>query len=91
MKVRFIIIISLIYFKGISERSYSQVKLKFKDLTKASEFYPAEDYHQDYYFKNCKIPYCHDIPGGSEFFRPPTSNWGALMLCVCSVVLCISQ
>jgi len=29
------------------------------ELTKASEFYEAEKYHQDYYFEKGTLPYCH--------------------------------
>jgi len=28
-------------------------------LLEKSEFYKAEDYHQDYYKKSSKVPYCH--------------------------------
>jgi peptide methionine sulfoxide reductase msrA/msrB len=49
--------------KIIAEKNLNILKSKgFKivtALTKASEFYPAEAYHQDHYFRNGEIPYCH--------------------------------
>ena len=53
--------------KKVAEASKAAAKVNFKDpivteITKAQEFYPAENYHQDYYKENkSKNPYCRFV------------------------------
>ncbi len=43
------------YLKILQDKGYKVTTA----VTRASEFYDAEGYHQDYYFNNGKTPYCH--------------------------------
>ena len=53
--------------KAVAEASKDAAQPEFKDpivteITKAGEFYPAESYHQGYYFENkSKNPYCKTV------------------------------
>ncbi len=53
--------------KKVAEASKAAAKANFKEpivteITQASEFYPAENYHQDYYKENkSKNPYCRFV------------------------------
>jgi peptide-methionine (S)-S-oxide reductase len=83
---------SAIYYQGeaqkkVAEASKEALKGRFKqpiatEITAASAFYPAEDYHQDYYKKNSlRYQYykygCGRAQRLEQIWGPPTSPPGA--------------
>jgi peptide methionine sulfoxide reductase msrA/msrB len=59
---------SAIFYQNNNQKEIAQMLIKQLEtkglkistqIIKANTFWQAEDYHQDYYFKNGKKPYCH--------------------------------
>jgi len=65
--------------KQIAERLAQQLRDKGynvkTEITKTGKFWPAEDYHQDYYNTTGKTPYCHVY---RKIFDEQTANAAAL-------------
>ncbi len=52
--------------KSVAEKSRANAAKEFlkpivTEITRATEFYPAENYHQDYYRLNKRMPYCQRV------------------------------
>jgi methionine-S-sulfoxide reductase len=55
--------------RRIAEESKQRAQAKFSkpiatEIRPLTQFWPAEDYHQDYYAKTGHTPYCHTVPVG---------------------------
>jgi peptide-methionine (S)-S-oxide reductase len=55
--------------RAAAERSRSEAQTRFNrpiatEIADFTAFFPAEDYHQDYYDRNGHEPYCHVLPAG---------------------------
>jgi peptide-methionine (S)-S-oxide reductase len=47
--------------KAAAEKAKSEVAGAVTEITEFTNFYPAEDYHRDYYAKNSYQPYCQMV------------------------------
>lgn len=47
--------------KSAAQKAKSEVKGAVTEITSFTSFYPAENYHRDYYAKNSSEPYCQYV------------------------------